>query len=212
MNNTILIIDDDNALRQSLVKGLTNAGFTVLDAASAETAKQILQKIKFDAIVLDRMMTGEDGLTFLKKIRSRGNNTPVLMLTAMAGAENTIDGLSGGANDYLAKPFQLQELILRLQNIIKSNITNTNKMPTGLNFTDDEFFITDKNGESKVLGLSGEEKRLLVLLTSPVGNTAVAQPMVAKRLRTKINGVLSNIDIITVRGAGYKIIELTKGA
>lgn len=207
MNKTILIIDDDDMLRKSLVKGLGNEGFTTLDANSAEQAALILAKLRVDAIVLDRMMTGQDGLTFLKDLRKRADQTPVLMLTALSGPENAIDGLAGGANDYLAKPFQLKELTLRLNNIIKNAVHYDDKLPDGLMFVDDEFFVSDPdNDQPKLLGLSGEEKKLLQQLITPVGNTAPAAPMVAKRLRTKLNGVLSSCDIITMRGRGYKLI------
>ena len=209
MNRTILIIDDDDMLRNTLAQGLRKEGFCALCANSAENAAQVLQRISVDAIVLDRMMTGMDGLTFLKQLRTSGNTTPTIMLTAMSGAENAIDGLSGGANDYLAKPFQIRELILRLRNIIRHTTTTRKKMPQGLSFTDNEFFVSDPTGEKKqILALSGEEKRLLQNLTCPVGNIAPASPMVAKRLRNKLNIVLSDLDIITIRGQGYKLITL----
>ncbi len=207
MNKTVLIIDDDDMLRKTLAHGLQTDNFNVITAATAEVAIKILERVKPDAIVLDRMMTGMDGLTFLKQLRSAGNQTPVIMLTAMSGPENAIAGLSGGADDYLAKPFQLRELILRLNNIIRQHSTAANdKMPDGLMFFDDEFFIQDSAATPHVLALSGEEKKLLQNLTAPVGNIAPASPMVAKRLRGKLNIVLSNIDIITVRGRGYKLV------
>ena len=209
MNKSILVIDDDKILRDALSTGLRKAGFDVLRADSAETAREIMSRIMPDAIVLDRMMTGMDGLSFLQEMRKNNNLTPVIMLTALSGAQNTIDGLSGGANDYMAKPFQLQELILRLNNILKSpkTVASVPMMPEGLIFADNEFFINDGAGQpNKLLSLSNEEKKLLQNLTNPVGNVVSATPMVAKRLRIKINSVLSNIDIITVRGMGYKII------
>lgn len=207
MNKTVLIIDDDDMLRKTLAHGLQTDNFNVITAADADTAAKILGRVKPDAIVLDRMMTGTDGLTFLKQLRGTGNQTPVIMLTAMSGPENAIDGLAGGADDYLAKPFQLRELILRLNNIIKKHAAATNdKMPDGLLFFDGEFFIQDSTATPHVLALSGEEKKLLQNLTMPVGNIAPASPMVAKRLRGKLNIVLSNIDIITVRGRGYKLV------
>ena len=209
MTKSILIIDDDKMLRDTLAIGLRKADFDVITAESAEYADEILAKVSFDAIVLDRMMDGQDGLSFLKQLRERGDNTPVIMLTALSGAENAIDGLSGGANDYMAKPFQLRELILRLNNVIKNTPDNSLKSPdyTGLVFTDDDFFILDDMGQKKLLSLSVEEKKLLKNLMEPFGATISATPMVAKRLRNKINGVLSDIDIITVRGMGYKIIK-----
>ena len=207
MNKTVLVIDDDETLNKTLARGLRAEGFSVVSAFSAEDGSDILARIKVDAIVLDRMMRGMDGLTFLHDLRAGGDVTPVIMLTAMTGAENAIAGLSGGANDYLAKPFQLRELILRLNNIIKDS-DGLIKLPTGLVFVDDEFFI-DIDDKMKLFALSGEEKKLLTHLTRPVGNVVPASPMVAKRLRTKLNGVLSNLDIITVRGQGYKLIDQT---
>lgn len=207
MNKTVLIIDDDDMLRKTLAHGLRDSGFDVLTAPNADQGAQILSRITVDAIVLDRMMTGTDGLSFLKQIRASGISIPVIMLTAMGGSENTIDGLSNGANDYLAKPFQLRELVLRLNNIIRQDAANT-KLPMGMTFTDGEFFITTHNEKPRILPLSGEEKKLLRNLTTPIGNIAPAAPMVAKRLRSKLNGVLSNTDIITIRGRGYKLINI----
>ena len=127
----------------------------------------------------------------------------------MTGADNAIEGLSGGADDYLAKPFQIRELILRLNNIIRNHANTAPKMPRGLAFIDNEFFITTTpDSTPRLLSLSGEEKKLLQHLTSPVGNIAPAAPMVAKRLRGKINVVLSNLDIMTIRGQGYKLVNL----
>lgn len=208
MTKSILIIDDDDMLRNTLATGLRKANFDVITAPSAEYANNLLTKISVDAIVLDRMMGGMDGLSFLKKLRSNKNNTPVIMLTALSGPENTIDGLSCGANDYMSKPFQLQELVLRLNNIIKNNDTATNSINSvGLTFSDGDFFVLDETNHKKPLSLSSEEKKLLEKLTNPVGNIVAATPMVAKRLRNKINSVLFDIDIITVRGMGYKIIR-----
>ena len=207
MNKTVLVIDDDETLNKTLARGLRAEGFNAISAPSAEAASDVLARIRVDAIVLDRMMTGMDGLTFMQNLRAGGDTTPIIMLTAMSGAENAIAGLSNGANDYLAKPFQLRELVLRLNNIIKNTVVST-KMPHGLVFADDEFFI-NVGGKSQLFALSGEEKKLLIHLTTPVGNIVSASPMVAKRLRGKLNGVLSNLDIITIRGQGYKILDKT---
>lgn len=206
MNKTLLIIDDDDALRDTLARGLRVAGYSVLTAPDADLANRILCRVSVDAIVLDRMMTGIDGLTFLKTLRAAGNNTPVIMLTAMGGAENAIDGLKNGANDYLDKPFQLQELILRIENMTRFAPEPRPTTIDGILFADNEFFISDSNGGQQILSLSGEEKKLLKNLTTPVGNIAPAKPMVAKRLREKINNVSLGMDIITIRGHGYKLV------
>ena len=147
MNKTVLIIDDDDILRRALAHGLRASNFNVLTANSAEQATQILERITVDALVLDRMMTGLDGLTFLQQLRQSGNTTPTIILTALAGPENAISGLTAGANDYLAKPFQARELILRLNNIINQRAQISSKLPHGLIFTDNEFFITTPPGK-----------------------------------------------------------------
>ena len=201
MTKTILIIDDDDVLRDSLAKGLRVADFNVLTAQSAEIAKEILFRISPDAIVLDRMMTGQNGISFLNDLRKSDDKTPVLMLTALGGPENAIDGLSAGADDYLAKPFQLKELILRLNNILKIYAILNSALPAGLLSANGEFYVNDK-----ILSLSGAEKSLLKKLVSPVGNTVMAAPMVAKRLRIKLKDVLSNVDVLTIRGKGYKLV------
>jgi DNA-binding response OmpR family regulator len=205
MKKTILIIDDDDLLRGSLAKGLKSESFAVITAESAETATEILKRISADAIVLDRMMVGKDGMTFLKELRASGNQTPVIMLTALSGPENAIVGLSGGADDYLAKPFQLKELILRLKNIMRQSESELAKergaLPKGLAFSDNEFYI---NG--KLLGLSMAEKELLKDLTFPLGNIVPATPMVAKRMREKLLSMLQNVEMVTVRGKGYKLV------
>jgi len=205
MKKTVLIIDDDDLLRSSLAKGLKSESFAVITAQSAETANEILKRMSVNAIVLDRMMAGVDGLTLLKGLRASGNQTPVIMLTALSGPENAIVGLSGGADDYLAKPFQLKELVLRLKNIMRQSESKLsrerNALPTGLAFSDNEFYINDK-----LLGLSMAEKELLKDLTFPVGNIVPATPMVAKRMREKLLSLLQNVELVTVRGKGYKLV------
>ena len=153
MTKSILIIDDDDMLRNTLAVGLRKLDFDAITASSAEQASKILERISVDAIVLDRMMEGQDGLSFLKKLRSDNNNTPVLILTAMSGPENAIDGLSGGANDYMSKPFKLQELVLRLNNIIKNRpvAPDDSTVLTGLIFSGEDFFVLNKPGEKQVL-------------------------------------------------------------
>lgn len=209
MTKSVLIIDDDDMLRNTLATGLRRSDFDTITAPSAEEATKILERIAVDAVVLDRMMGGTDGLSFLKNLRKKNDTTPVIMLTALSGAENAIDGLSCGANDYMSKPFKLQELILRLNNVIKNApaTTNEDSNSIGLIYNGEDFFVLDKSGQRKLLSLSKEEKKLLQNLTNPVGNTVSATPMVVKRLRNKINGVLSDINIVTVRGTGYKIIK-----
>ena len=132
MTKSILIIDDDDMLRNTLAMGLRRVDFDVITAPSAEYAEEILKRISVEAIVLDRMMGGQDGLSFLKKLRNNNNNTPVIMLTALSGSENAIDGLSGGANDYMSKPFKLQELVYDLTTLSRIHLWQQQIIPIQL--------------------------------------------------------------------------------
>ena len=128
-NFHILIIDDDEKIRLLLKKFLENNEFRVSDAESTEEAKKIMQSLIFDLLVVDIMMPGQNGLDFLKEIR-KTSQMPVLMLTAMSDPEDRLDGLEIGADDYMTKPFEPRELLLRIQNILKrftSNVIETTK-------------------------------------------------------------------------------------
>ncbi|MBF0268723.1 MAG: response regulator [Alphaproteobacteria bacterium] len=115
----VLVIDDDERLRALLGKFLADQGFAVGLAADTREARAQMSMLSFDLLVLDRMMPGEDGLAFAKSLRAAGQSVPILMLTAMSEAEQRIDGLEGGADDYLAKPFEPRELVLRIHSILK---------------------------------------------------------------------------------------------
>ncbi len=114
----VLVVDDDDRLRALLVKYLSENGFMVSGAPDAADARSRLGTIEFDAIILDLMMPGESGLDFAEDLRQT-SMVPILMLTAMDEPEDRIDGLERGADDYLAKPFEPRELLLRLHNILK---------------------------------------------------------------------------------------------
>jgi len=120
----VLVVDDDARLRDLLSRYLGDNGFSVTQACDAADARTRLERLSFDAIVLDIMMPGETGLSFAASFR-KTDSTPILMLTAMSEPENRIDGLETGADDYLVKPFEPRELLLRLQNIVKRQPTST---------------------------------------------------------------------------------------
>ena len=113
----ILVIDDDDRLRELLRRFLTESGFRVSDAANADAARHLLDSLAFDLLVIDVMMPGQNGVEFLADIRPH-NNVPALFLTALAETENRIDGLEAGADDYIGKPFEPRELILRIKRIL----------------------------------------------------------------------------------------------
>jgi two-component system phosphate regulon response regulator OmpR len=125
----ILVIDDDQRLRLLLKQFLEKNGFRVSDAEDTYQAKKIMKSLIFDLLVIDIMMPGQNGLEFLKEVRLK-NNVPALMLSAMSALEDRLDGLEFGADDYMTKPFEPRELLLRIQNILKRftpNISRNNE-------------------------------------------------------------------------------------
>lgn len=115
----ILVVDDDNRLRELLRGYLTQNGFAVTSAEDAGSARHQLESMEFDLIVLDVMMPGETGLEFARSLRETSNDVPILMLTAMGESSDRIGGLEAGADDYLPKPFEPRELLLRIQTILR---------------------------------------------------------------------------------------------
>ena len=119
----ILVVDDDLRLRELLKQYLTDRGFSVEAACDVNQAQQLLKAQEFDAMILDVMMPGESGLAFTKRLKL-ANDIPVLLLTAMGDTDDRIAGLEHGADDYLCKPFEPKELLLRLQTILRRNPTS----------------------------------------------------------------------------------------
>ncbi|EKV27080.1 DNA-binding response regulator PetR [Caenispirillum salinarum AK4] len=115
----ILVVDDDERLRRLLRKYLTDHGYLVSTAADAAEARAQMAALAFDLLVLDVMMPGENGLDLTKALRADGAAVPILMLTAMGETEDRINGLANGADDYLAKPFEPRELLLRIASILR---------------------------------------------------------------------------------------------
>lgn len=160
----ILVVDDDDRLRDLLQKYLSENGFRVTAAENAEDARAKMSSISFDLLVLDLMMPGENGLDFAKSIR-QGNylsqDVPILMLTAMAETDDRIGGLEVGADDYMVKPFEPRELLLRINSILR-------RIPPN----EDEAIVEARLG-SMVYDMKREELRLgdsIVPLTSTESN------------------------------------------
>lgn len=209
----ILVIDDDNRLRSLLKKYLTENGFLVVGADGAAHARELLQTLIFDLIILDVMMPHETGTEFLQKFRS-ANNTPVLMLTAMGEGADRIKGLELGADDYLTKPFEPKELLLRINSILRRAGTKAEQKIGSL--------ILENNNLKKdgsIIQLTTAEESLLRQLLENAGKPLTREEIAAKnniearavdvqitRLRKKIEADPKKpVYIQTVRGAGYKL-------
>ena len=118
----LLVVDDDDRIRTLLKEFLARAGFRVTAAADAAAARNLLASLDFDLLVLDVMMPGEDGFSLARWVRERpgdSGRTPVIILTARGRPDDRIEGLSLGADDYLAKPFEPRELLLRIEAILR---------------------------------------------------------------------------------------------
>ncbi|MDB5478209.1 MAG: ompR, partial [Alphaproteobacteria bacterium] len=124
-----LVVDDDARIRALLGKYLLQNGFMVTEAEQAATARQLTGVVQFDAIVLDIMMPGETGLELTQSWKKDGFTTPILLLTAKGEAEARIAGFEAGADDYLPKPFEPRELVLRLQSILRRAALLPDKTP-----------------------------------------------------------------------------------
>jgi two-component system phosphate regulon response regulator OmpR len=168
----ILVVDDDDRLRTLLQKYLSDNGFVVISATDAANARQKLQSLAFDLIILDLMMPGESGLEFAKDYR-KTSPVPILMLTAMGESDDRIRGLECGADDYLTKPFEPRELLLRINNILKRSqmLPVQGEPPTVIAMGEAEFDL--ERGELTVAGrpvrLTTVEVQLLKALAERPG-------------------------------------------
>jgi two-component system phosphate regulon response regulator OmpR len=219
----LLIVDDDDRIRALLKEYLTRAGFRVTAAQDAEAARRLLALLDFDLLVLDVMMPGEDGFSLARWVREGGPSrlTPVLMLTAKDAAEDRIEGLTIGADDYLAKPFEPQELLLRIEAILRRAGARSS-LSASLNLGRCQFDLDrgELSRDGQPVRLTEAETRLLRRLASnahvavdrldlaretadPSGRAVDVQ---VTRLRRKIEDDPKTPRYLqTVRGVGYML-------
>ena len=166
----ILVVDDDDRIRELVKEYLNEKGFIVSTGNSAEEAKTRMEYFKFDLIVLDVMMPGQDGFELTKEIK-KNSNIPIILLTAKGEVENRIEGLELGADDYLGKPFEPKELLLRIKNIIKK----VGKIDLGkINRIGDAKVDLNKMSielKSKTSKINNPEKKILLEMLSNPGKT-----------------------------------------
>jgi len=216
----LLIVDDDNRIRDLLKRYLAQSGFRVSCAADAETARAKMEGLTFDMIILDVMMPGEDGVALTRSLREH-NDIPVILLTAKGDISDRIEGLKAGADDYLSKPFEPEELVLRIEAIFKR--VGTSGVKQNVDFGPYKFDIERQvltKNDLRVRLTTGEEA-LLTLLARRAGSTvsryALSEKIAAKseravdvqmtRLRRKIEDNPGEPDyLITVRGQGYRLL------
>ena len=218
----VLVVDDDSRIRHLLAKYLTNNGYRVTCAADAAEARRKISAIAFDVLVLDVMMPGEDGLTLTESLR-RDLDVAILLLTARSEAADRIRGLEVGADDYLTKPFEPRELLLRLNNLVRRrpqvDVPLTREAIQFGRFTFDAKREELSDGDG-VIRLTDRERQLLCqFAASPDG--VVSREALAgagdeigertidvqiNRLRRKIEDDPTNpAHLQTVRGIGYRL-------
>ena len=222
MNKAILLVDDDQRLRDLLKDYLTEKNFKVFPSQDFSEAKEILNFFIFDLIILDRMMPSGDGIDLVKKIKE-ASNTPVIMLTAMGENNNRIDGLKTGADDYITKPFEPEELYLRIEKLLRL-YDGINKSELRIGFG--EFIFDTKTNSLKLnnkeIYLTEGENNLLAKLINNRNNILSREELADKefdeselrkidvgitRLRQKIEKIPKQPQFIkTIRSKGYMLI------
>ncbi|MFC5386068.1 response regulator [Aquamicrobium segne] len=217
----LLVVDDDTRIRTLLQQFLSENGFRVTTASTAAEARRKLAGLDFDLLVLDVMMPGESGVELTKSLRLE-REVPILMLTALSETDSRITGLEAGADDYLPKPFDPRELILRVNNILRRGGPVAPPRAEQLVFGPYTFQIIKRELKrgGEVLKLTDREQEILTIFAERAGETIPRHELVSgdtevgertidvqiNRLRRKIERDPSNpVWLQTIRGIGYRL-------
>lgn len=220
----ILIVDDDKRLRDLIARFLREHNYRVTIAANSSEADQKQAFLIFDAMVLDVMMPGENGFEYTRRLRCNNSQIPVLMLTARSETQDRIEGLEAGVDDYLSKPFEPRELILRLNNIIKRKGEQIQQSKEILSVVFERFTFDIGRGEllsnNEIFRLTERERDILTILAKKANENVPREHLSPSheslnertidvqinRLRRKIEKDPANpLYLQTVRGIGYRL-------
>ena len=221
----LLLVEDDERVRRFLVRGLEAEGYAVAVAGDGLEGMSRAMSQDFEVLILDIMLPGCSGRELCRRLRAAGNGTPVLMLTALDATEDKVEGLRGGADDYLTKPFDFDELLARIEALIRRSRGGQVEPPQVLRagdvVLDREAVMVRRAGEP--IELTVKEFQLLELLMSAPGKAISRTRILNKvwgydsdpltnvvdvyirRLRTKLNWDPETGLIRTLRGYGYKL-------
>jgi two-component system, OmpR family, phosphate regulon response regulator OmpR len=217
----LLVVDDDTRIRSLLSQYLTERGFRVTVAANAAEARRKLEGLDFDLLVLDVMMAGESGVELTKSLRET-KDVPILMLTALSETDMRIKGLEAGADDYISKPFDPRELILRINSILRRGGVPAKPKLEQIIFGGFSFNIVKRELKrgAEVIRLTDREQEIMTAFAERAGETVPRHELVGNeseigertidvqinRLRRKIEFDPANpVYLQTVRGIGYKL-------
>ena len=221
----ILVIEDDASVLEYIGRGLRESGFTVDQAADGKDGLYRASAEKYDALVVDRMLPGVDGLTIIRTLRGADNNTPALILSALGEVDDRVKGLKAGGDDYLVKPFAFAELLARIEALLRRK--ESSAAVTRLRVADLEMDLLSHKvtRAGKSLNLQPREFRLLEYLMKHAGQVVTRTMLLENvwdyhfdpqtnvidvhisRLRRKVDKGFEPPLIHTVRGAGYKLSE-----
>ena len=215
--NHILIVDDDDRIRNLLKDYLSENNYIVSTAENANQAKEKLQYIKFEIIILDVMMPGQDGYELTKEIKEK-NKVPIILLTAKGEVESRIKGLELGADDYIGKPFEPKELLLRIKNIINKSTKLDLKSKHLIGSAEIDLNKMTINFKNKIRKINNSEKKVLIEMLANPGTTYSREEIgklsgivqersidvMITRLRQKLELNPKNPKFLqTIRGSGY---------
>ncbi len=218
----LLVVDDDERLRALLQRYLSNSGFRVTAAADASEARTLIKSLTFDALVLDVMMPGENGFDLAESLRAQ-SDVPILMLTARGEPHDRIEGLERGADDYLGKPFEPRELMLRISALLRRSRGPDRAPLRQVRMGANVFHLGrgELRRDGKIVRLTGSETQLLKVLAANAGHSFSRSALCSKldialersvdvqvtRLRRKIEeDPKLPLYIQTVRGVGYVLV------
>ena len=215
--NHILIVDDDNRIRDLLRDYLSENNYVISTAENADQAKEKLHYFKFDIIILDVMMPGQNGYELTKEIK-KDIHVPIILLTAKGEVENRIKGLELGADDYIGKPFEPKELLLRIKNLINKNTKIVQKSKHKIGSAEIDLNKMIVNLKNKIKKINNSEKKVLIEMLANPGKTYsrgeigkisdISQErsidVMITRLRQKLEIDPKNPKYLqTIRGSGY---------
>ena len=220
----VLLVEDNERLSGFVAKGLRNAGFTSDPMFTGGDAEEALNSVQYDAVVLDLGLPDIDGMNIIGRLRRRGSRVPILVLTARDGLEDRVSGLNAGADDYLLKPFAMEELVARLRALLRRA---PHALTTVLEFGNLSFDITSRevvvNG--RALPFSRRELVVLECLMRRAGRvvpkTVLDESLygfnddvspnsievIVSRLRKSLKAAGAELQIMTLRGVGYMLRE-----
>ena len=223
----ILVVEDQKKMSGFLKKGLSEAGYTVDVAETGETAEALLSEIDYSLVLLDVMLPDQNGLDTAKHLRRDGFTGPILMLTALSGTAAKVAGLDSGADDYLTKPFEFEELLARVRALLRRNSQSSTGEQTSLKFGDLELNMLNRSASrsGQVIALTSKEFALLEYLMRNAGrvvtrtqilenvwdihfdNSSNVIDVYINMLRKKLDSPFPTKLIHTVIGAGYTLKE-----